>query len=87
MKEYNEQLWVDYHGKIDRIADGSASGQIKNWDALIKQIQKDTLRQLLLNIKRFDDKEKGVDYFAGWDNCLDTIIIDCKKIWKIDLIN
>jgi len=38
------------------------------------------IEELLLNIKRFDDKEDGVDYYAGWDNCLDTIIVDIKLL-------
>ncbi len=36
--------------------------------------------KLLKNVRRFDDKEKGTDYYAGWDNCLDTIILDFKEI-------
>ena len=41
---------------------------------------KDEVDKVLGNIRRFDDKEKGADYFAGWDNCLDTIIMDFKAI-------
>ena len=35
--------------------------------------------ELIANIRRFDDKEKGTDYFAGWDSCLDNLIIDFKQ--------
>ena len=31
---------------------------------------------LLKNIRRFDEKEKGTDFYAGWDCCLDTILQD-----------
>lgn len=38
--------------------------------------------KLINNIKRFDDKEIGADYFAGWDNALDTVIMDLNEVNK-----
>jgi len=35
---------------------------------------------ILKNIRRFDEKEDGADYFAGWDNCLDTIFMDLQSL-------
>ena len=35
--------------------------------------------KLVANVRRFDAEEKGVDYFAGWDNCLDTIQADVRE--------
>lgn len=32
------------------------------------------------NIRRFDDKENGVNYFSGWDNALDTVEMDFKYL-------
>lgn len=40
------------------------------------------ITSILGNIRRFDDKENGADYYAGWDNCLDTLILDFADILK-----
>lgn len=40
------------------------------------------IEQLILNIRRFDKEENGVDYFSGWDNCLDIIKIDLEELKK-----
>ena len=46
----------------------------------IKQLISEVCEEVIGNIKRFDDKEKGVDWYAGWNQCLDTITIDFKEI-------
>lgn len=38
------------------------------------------------NIRRFDEKEKGVDYFAGWDHALDIVKSDLVKYLNGDEI-
>ena len=40
------------------------------------------VEEMLKRIRRFDHKEKGVDYFAGWDHAIDTVLIDLKNLHK-----
>jgi hypothetical protein len=40
--------------------------------------------KIISNIKRFDDKENGADFYAGWDSCLDTVIMDLKELQNED---
>lgn len=37
--------------------------------------------KLICQINRFDDKEKGVDYYSGWDQALDTVTLDIKAFF------
>lgn len=43
-----------------------------------KMLKREMLK-IVGNIRRFDDKEQGTNYYAGWDNALDTVIMDIKE--------
>ena len=47
--------------------------------SLQKQEIVEEIDKILRNIKRFDDKEKGTDYFAGWDSAIDTMSMDLEE--------
>ena len=52
---------------------------------LINKCEQEAVREferLVNNIRRFDDKEDGANYFAGWDNALDTLQTDIKDYLK-----
>ena len=40
LKIYIDKLWVDYHGGLDRIAEGKDGGQMDNFKELVKEIRK-----------------------------------------------
>ena len=46
-------------------------------------IEIEKIQQLISNVRRFDEKEKGADYFAGWDNAIDTIMLDLKELREV----
>lgn len=45
----------------------------------IKKIIARPFIRLLKNIRRFDAKENGTDYYAGWDNALDVMLQDIQE--------
>ena len=94
----NDKLWADWHGKLDRIADGTAGGQMKNFDDFIQEIRLDTLRQVLPKKEWFIYLQESLDDLSreqleensvrvGINTCIDKIEAKAKELWGIDLIN
>ena len=61
-----DDLWTWFNSQIDRIREDA----VREFERLVN------------NIRRFDDKEDGANYFAGWDNALDTLQTDIKDYLK-----
>ena len=50
----------------------------KTWEIRNNFMEK--VWEIIGNIRRFDNKEIGADYYAGWDNALDIVIMDLNEL-------
>jgi hypothetical protein len=48
----------------------------------MKKLTLEEVLKIIDNIRRFDEKEDGVDFFAGWDEALDTVKMDLKEAYE-----
>ena len=48
----------------------------------MKKLKLEEVLKIIDNIRRFDEKEDGVDFFAGWDEALDTVKMDLKEAYE-----
>ena len=62
---------------INKVFDWFESKLIGEREDAVREFER-----LVNNIRRFDDKEDGANYFAGWDNALDTLQTDIKDYLK-----
>jgi hypothetical protein len=53
---------------------------------LLSERTEEVLKEVQLmvsNIRTFEDKEKGADYFAGWNGAIDLVKSDLKELSKL----
>jgi hypothetical protein len=68
--------WVE--GMIKIVRGIEAAAYVRGKAEMVEEI-----KGLIKNIRRFDEKEQGADYFAGWDNALDTMKLDIKEFLSL----
>ena len=85
LERWDKQIVTKYKDLSEKEKDSDRKQVDRYWPLIEKALQQqreeiaERMKEVSGNIRRFDDKEKGADYFAGWDNCLDTIEIDFKE--------
>ena len=58
----------------------SVGESVKSFIEKELQAESDRIIEMIENIRRFDEKEDGANYFAGWDHAIDLIKSDIRKL-------